>query len=148
VKLSLRVPRLEKLREALRSRAGSLRGSGPALPRREILIIAAAAVASAVITVVVLTVSYNAGERRTLAQASAGTQGSGALTRELSTEDFLLPLAPPASQPPDYYPFRPRILRWTRENVDKFWVSPRRIALDAISAVNDRNMESLFEKVK
>jgi hypothetical protein len=123
-----------------------LRGSAPARPRREALVIAAAAVAAAVITLVVMTVSYNAREHRVLPQGAAGAQSEP--SQELSAQDLLLPLPPPAGQPPDYYPFRPRLLRWSRENVDRFWVPPRRIAADAISAANDRNMESLFEKVK
>jgi len=32
--------------------------------------------------------------------------------------------------------------------VERFWVSPRQIAIDTIATINDRNMESVFEKVR
>jgi len=149
VKLSLRLPRLEKVRETLRSRAGSLRGGVRLVARREVLFIAAVAFLSVVVTLIVLTVSSNARERRTADQARQ-KQGKVAVSGEegaLSVDDFLLPAAPQAEQPPAYYPFRPPVLKWTRENVDKFWVPPRRIAADAIGTINDRNMENMFEKV-
>jgi hypothetical protein len=152
VKLSLRAPRLEKVREALRSRTGALRGRGRLLPRREIIFIALAAVASAVITLIVLTVSFNARERRMAAQSTQSTAapaaGQATEQRELSADDFVLPVPPAPGRSPDYFPFRPRLPQWSRENVDKFWVPPRQIAADAIGVLNDRNMEGFFEKVK
>jgi len=148
VKLFLRLPRLEKLREVL-SRGGLARGEARRMPGREVLVIAAVAVASAVITLIVLTVSFNSRERRSAAQARESQVSLPApqTEEELSVSDFLLPAAPPADKPAEYYPFRPRLLRWSRENVEKFWVSPRQIATDTISAINDRNLESMFEKV-
>ena len=156
MKLSLRVPRLEKVREALRSRTGAL--GSRVLPRREILLIALAAVASIVITLIVLTVSFNARERRISAQSAprpsgvaagkaAGTDQVSAMD-QISADDFFLPAAPAPGSSPDFYSFRPRILQWSRENVGKFWVSPRQIAADAIGALSDRSMEGLFQKVK
>ncbi|HUJ75758.1 MAG TPA: hypothetical protein VL359_12900 [bacterium] len=152
MKLFLRVPRLEKVREALRSRTGALRGGTRLLPRREILFIALAAAASVIVTLIVLTVSFNARERRALAHSAEQTSGAASAqspgTDAVTADDFVLPAPPAPGAVPDFYPFRPRLLQWSRENVEKFWVSPRRIAADAIGVLNDRNMEGLFQKVK
>jgi len=149
VKLSLRLPQFEKIREVLRSRGNGAARRG--VPRREVLIIAAAGVASAVITLIVLTVSFNARERRAAELTKAAPVGAQAASQapdKLSIDDFILPTVPPADSLPDYYPFRPRFHRWSRENVERFWVSPRQIAIDTIATINDRNMESVFEKVR
>ncbi len=149
MKLSLRLPRLEKAREILRARAVSLRGGARIVARREVAVIAAAAALSVVVTLIVLTVSYNARERRAADQARQ-KQEEVAVPRDeglLSADDFILPAAPPADQPPAYYPFRPRVLKWSKENVEKFWVPPRQIAADTLGTINYRNMESMFEKV-
>ncbi len=147
MKLSLRLPRLEKIRGIL-SRGAPGRGVLARGIPREALFIAAVAVASAVITLIVLTASFNSRERRA-AQEAREAQGKSMAPQveQLSVDDFLLPAAPSADKPAGYYPFRPRLLRWSRENVEKFWVSPRRIATDTIGTINDRNMESMFEKV-
>jgi len=150
VKQFLRLPQLDKIREAVRSRTEALRHAAPRSSRREVVIIALVAVVSAIVTLIVLTVSFNAREHRALDE-TRGLPGRGAVARpkdEVSIDDFLLPQAPPADKPVEYYPFRPRLPRWSKENVEKFWVSPRRIATDTIAVLNDRNMESMFEKVK
>ncbi len=141
MKPSLRLPPLRRL-------FGNLRFSSTIrLPRREVIFVAAAGVLAAVVTLIVLVASFNAQERRaSRAQAAATTAGPA--PAELSVDDFLLPSLHPAGVVPDYYPFRPRLQRWSRENVEKFWVSPRQIATDAIGTINDRNMEGMFEKVK
>ena len=149
MKLSLRLPRFEKVWVTLRSRAWSLRGGVRFVARREVLFVAAVACLSVVVTLIVLTVSANARERQTADQARQ-KQGKVAVSGEegaLSVDDFLLPAVPQVEQAPAYYPFRPPVLKWTRENVDKFWVPPRRIAADAIGTINDRSMENMFEKV-
>jgi hypothetical protein len=149
VKLSLRLPRFEKIRETLQSRAGSLCGGVRLVARREVLFITATAFLSVVVTLIVLTVSSNTRERRAAAEVPqkqgevAVSGGEGAL----SVDDFLLPAAPQAEQPPAYYAFRLPVLKWTRENVDKFWVAPRDIAGETIGTINDRNMENMFEKI-
>lgn len=153
MKLSLRLLQLEKIREILRSRAkgAARRAEGGGRLRPEVLIIAAAGVASAVITLIVLTVSFNSREHRAVELAKE-PPGSGQATSraadELSVDDFIFPTLPPADSMPDYYPFRPRLHRWSREDVEKYWVSPRQIAIDTIATINDRNMESMFEKVR
>jgi len=133
----------------MRSRTEALRRVPLPSVRREVVLIAALALASAVVTLIVLTISFNARERRAPDEAS-DIHGRGTIAQakdELSFDDFILPAAPQADKPVEYYPFRPRLPRWTKENMDKFWVSPRQIATDTIGIINDRNMESFFEKV-
>ncbi len=142
MKLSLRLPPLRRLFANLRF-PSTIR-----LPRREVLLVAAAGVLAAVVTLIVLVASFNAQERRASRPEAAVRTGTGPAQAELSVDDFLLPSVHPVDAVPDYYPFRPRLPRWSRENVEKFWVSPRQIATDAIGTINDRNMESIFEKVK
>ncbi len=111
---------------------------------------AAAGALAAVITLIVLIASSNARQGRATPSEARGAAGAASLSaeNELSVDDFVLPSLRPADAAPEYSPFRRRLLRWSRENVEKFWVSPRQIATDAIGTINDRNMESMFEKVK
>ena len=123
-------------------------------PRPEVLIVVAAGVVAFVITLIVLSVSFNSRARgvdgRALkARGAQGAQGSAAAAEsDLSVDEFLLPVVRQDAGIPDYYPFRPRLEKWSRESVEKFWVSPRTIAADALGRINDRNMEGMFEKVK
>lgn len=116
------------------------------VPRREILVIAAASVVAVIVTLLVLGGRSGARERRA-AQSEAQAARPAAAQPALTLEDFVLPEAPGPVKLPDYYSFRPRIQRWSREQADKFWVSPRQVAIDLIGAVNDRNMEELFRNV-
>ncbi|MGA2765701.1 MAG: hypothetical protein ABSG17_20325 [Spirochaetia bacterium] len=125
-------------------------------PRPEVLIVAAAGVVAFVITLIILSVSFNSRARGVDGQAlkargAQGAQGSAAASQaesDLSVDEFLLPVVRQDGGAPDYYPFRPRLEKWSRESVEKFWVSPRTIAADALGRINDRNMEDMFEKVK
>ena len=155
MKLSPRLPGFRQLLQSLRWRAATRAAVIPRvrLPRREVLMVAAAGVLAAGITLIVLVASFNAQERRAAQQRSPQTEKAGSLTGarggdEISVDDFLLPSLHPAGSVADYYPFRPRLPRWSRENVERFWVSPRQIAIETIGAINDRNTESMLEKVK
>lgn len=125
------------------------------VPRFEILVIAAVSVLAVIVTLLILGARTGARERRAAqsaaqaqAQAQAQTaQAANAASQALTLEDFILPEAPGPLQLPDYYPFRPRLPRWSREQADRFWISPRQVAVDLVSAVNDRNMEELFKNV-
>ena len=120
----------------------------PRLPRREVLIIAAGAVIAVIVTLLILGGSSRARERRTAEQAmEAQGRQAPAAREELALEDFLLPVSRPAQNLPEYYPFRPRMQKWSRELVDRFWVSPRQVAVGVIGVVNDRNMEEFFKVV-
>lgn len=155
MKLSLRLPRLRQLFERLRRLAAVPAAGIPRvrLPRREVLLVAAAGVLAVVVTLILLITSSNAQDRRASQQRLLQTQKSGAAAQstaegELSVEDFLLPSLHATSTIPDYYPFRPRLPRWSRENAERFWVPPRQIVIQTIGALNDKNMEQMFEKVK
>ena len=112
-------------------------------------IIAAGAVIAVIVTLLILSGSSRARERRLASQVAAeeGRPAAASAREELALEDFLLPEARPAQSLPEYYPFRPRLQRWSREIVDKFWVSPRQVAVEVIGVVNDRNMEEFFKAV-
>ena len=118
------------------------------LPRREVLVIAAGAVIAVIVTLLILSGSSRARQRRMASQA-VETQGkpASAAREDLTLEDFVLPEAQPAQTFPEYYPFRPRMQKWSRELVDRFWVSPRQVAVQVIGVVNDRNMEEFFKAV-
>lgn len=121
------------------------------LPRREVLIIAAAALIAVIITLAVLAGSSRAADRRRGLNAPAAPASQRAEIREqpgLSLEDFIIPEAPRPSPLPRYYPFRPRIETWNPQLVEKFWVPPRQVAIDVLGAVNDRNMEEIFKDVR
>jgi hypothetical protein len=150
VKLSLRLPPPKKIWGVLRSGVALLRAGKHFPVRREILVIAALAGASVVLTLIVMAVSFNARETRAAVQPhQAQKQVSSSVTENaLAPEDFDLPPLPRSDQPPDYYFFRPRLSKWSKESVDKFWVPPRQIATDTIEVINDKNMESMFEKVR
>ena len=169
MKLSLRLPLLDGALQRLRALvgrgapvhdapgAGQRRRGGRGTRRRgpEVLIVVAAGVVAFVITLIILSVSFNSRARGVDGQAlkarGAGAQGSAAASQaesDLSVDEFLLPVVRQDGAAPDYYPFRPRLEKWSRESVEKFWVSPRTIAADALGRINDRNMEGMFEKVK
>ena len=149
VKLSLRLPPPEKIWGALRSGVAFLRAGKHFPARREVLIIAALAGASVVVTLIVMAVPFNERQTRAVLQPRQAQKQASAFTENVLTpEDFDLPPLPRSDQPPDYYFFRPRLSKWSKENVEKFWVPPRQIATDTIETINDKNMESLFEKVR
>ncbi|HVO38955.1 MAG TPA: hypothetical protein VMV03_08000 [Spirochaetia bacterium] len=122
------------------------------LPRREVLIIAGAALMAVIITLAVLVGSSRAADRRRGRNAAqAPVTLPAAAPREqpaLSLEDFILPDAPQPAPLPRYYPFRPRMERWNPQLVEKFWVPPRQVAIDVLGALNDRNMAELFKDVR
>jgi hypothetical protein len=64
----------------------------------------------------------------------------------LQADDFIL--APSTSEPAQgYIAWRPKTERWTQEMINQYWVDPRQVAVDIVSAVDDQAMETLFEKV-
>jgi hypothetical protein len=123
------------------------------LPRREILYVAGAALAAFVITLTVLG-STSAAQRRRLAEQAkldlAQRRGSSLLSKEdlaLTVEDFIYPELGPSREPARYELFRPPAAKWSAEQIAKYWIEPRAIALEIISTINDRGIEQLFEKV-
>jgi len=123
------------------------------LPRREVLIVAGAALLSFVITLSIVA-SGARGRLRSAEEAQRAEKGRAqkppALSSEelsLTADDFLLPKLTPLGTSPTYTPFRPRLPRWSRHMVAAYWISPREIALEIIASINDANMQRLFEKV-
>ena len=64
-----------------------------------------------------------------------------------SAQDFELPRPVGADQPLTYQPFRARERRWTQEEIRKYWVAPRDIAIDLVSRVNDQAVSRLFQDI-
>ena len=123
------------------------------LPRREVIIVAGAALLSFVITLSIVA-SGARGRLRSAEEAQRAEKGRAqkppALSSEelsLTADDFLLPKLTPLGTSPTYTPFRPRLPRWSRHMVAAYWISPREIALEIIASINDANMQRLFEKV-
>jgi hypothetical protein len=122
------------------------------LPRREVLIIAGLALVTFVITLSVLAARTGADVRGRAAAAlkeqQKSLQAPPITQAELSLEPDDFMLAPATSSPAQgYIPWRPRTDRWTQEMINQYWVDPRQVAADIVSAVNDQAMETLFQKV-
>jgi len=123
------------------------------LPRREVIIVAGAALLSFVITLSIVA----SGARGRLRSAEAAQRAEIARMQEppalsaeelsLTADDFLLPELTTLETSPTYTPFRPRLQRWSRQMVAAYWISPREIALEIIASINDANMQRLLEKV-
>ncbi len=123
------------------------------LPRREVLAIAGLALVTFVITLSVLAARAGADIRGRAAAAlkeQQKTLQAPPLTPQelsLAADDFMLDPTPSAPSEQGYIPWRPRTERWTQEMINQYWVDPRQVAVDIVSAVNDQSMETLFEKV-
>jgi hypothetical protein len=125
----------------------------PRLPRREVLLVAGAAVVAFAITLGIMGAGVRSRSRGTQDVQRAETahaQKPPALKLEemtLSPEDFLLPDLRPPLRESVYVPYRPRIQRWNAQVAGAYWVAPRQIAIDIIASINDQAMKRLFEKV-
>ena len=123
------------------------------LPRPEVLLIAGLALVTFVITLSILASRAGADVRGRAAEAlreQQKTLQAPPLTPQelsLAADDFMLEPSPAAPKELEYIPWRPRTERWTQEMINQYWVDPRQVAIDIVSAVNDRAMETLFEKV-
>ena len=89
-------------------------------------------------------------ERRDLPERQAArpaepTAVEGELS--LTISDFLLPEAPAPAKAPPYYLFRQRLPRWSKEQVERYWIPPRDVAADVLRKVNDATMEKFFEQI-
>jgi hypothetical protein len=123
------------------------------LPRREVLVIASAAIVAFAVTLGIMGASVRgrslrAREEQRAEQARA--RRPPALAEEemtLSPEDFLLPDLRAPQAEPVYVPYRPRVQRWNAQIAGAYWVAPRQIAIDIIAAINDQAMQRLLEKV-
>ena len=123
------------------------------LPRREILIIAGAALVAFIVTLAVLASSSGSQSRRRAQEARQEQEKTrqapvlSAEELELTPDDFLLPQAPAVDTDLSYVPFRPRLEKWSAEMAGKYWIPPRDIAVDVLKAVNDENMKRLLQGV-
>jgi hypothetical protein len=122
------------------------------LPRTEVLVIAGLGFVTFVITLSVLAAQAGRDIRGRAAAAlkeqQKALQAPPLTPQELSLQPGDFMLAPAASAPAQgYVPWRPKTERWTQEMINQYWVDPREVAVDIVSAVNDQAMETLFEKV-
>lgn len=86
-------------------------------------------------------------DERRVVQASGKAPVLTADEISLSPEDFALPAMAAPGKPAEYVPYRPPTKKWTEEMIQAYWIPPREIALDEISAMNDEAIQRLFEKV-
>jgi hypothetical protein len=123
------------------------------LPRREVLVIAGAAIVAFAVTLGIMGASVRARSLRARQEQSAEiarTRKQPMLAAEemtLAPEDFLLPDLQLPVKEPAYIPYRPRLQRWNAQVAGAYWVAPRQIAIDIIAAINDQAMQRLLEKV-
>jgi hypothetical protein len=81
-------------------------------------------------------------------QAEKKPPALGAEEISVTADDFMLPPLAPIEKRQAYAPYRSRLQRWSPELVQKYWVPPRAVATEIIEAINDRNMERLFQDVR
>ncbi len=123
------------------------------LPRREILIIAGAALLAFIVTLVIMASSTGSRARRRALEARQElerTRTQPALTAEdleLTADDFLLPRAPAVGTALSYVPYRPRLERWSAEMAARYWIPPREVVIDVLRKINDENMKRLLQEV-
>jgi hypothetical protein len=123
------------------------------LPRREVLVIAGAAIVAFAVTLGILGARVRGREDRVQQyqrEEKARTQKPPVLTpaeTTLSVDDFLLPESPAPSRGTGYVPYRPRLVRWSPQAVSAYWISPRQIAIDIIASINDQEVQRLLERV-
>jgi len=123
------------------------------LPRREVLVIAGAAVVAFAVTLGILGAGVKGRADRAQQyqrEETARNKKPPVLTpaeTRLSADDFLLPESPAPARATGYVPFRPRMVRWSPQEVSAYWISPRKIAIDIIASINDQAMQRLLEKV-
>ena len=122
-------------------------------PRREVLLIAGAAIVAFAVTLGILGARVRARSERVQQyqrEETARSRKPPVLTpaeMTLSVDDFLLPQAPAPSRDTGFVPYRPRLVRWSPQAVSAYWIPPRQIAIDIIAAINDQAMQRLLEKV-
>ncbi len=126
----------------------------PRLRRRELLILGGIALISALVTLAIMlsAAPRTSGSRTAESPAAAGTAGTarppGASAEvTLSLSDFILPEPPALEKGPRYYQLRQRSPRWSREQVERYWVPPRDVAADVLGRANDKAMEEFFESL-
>jgi hypothetical protein len=64
----------------------------------------------------------------------------------LTVQDFILPEGI-GDEAPGPYLLRSPLKRWSEEQVDRFWIPLKEIALDLVQRENDRRIEELFEGI-
>ncbi len=72
----------------------------------------------------------------------------GDLVLPMSLNSFVLSDDFRAPEQFDYSLFRPRTGKWDRAAIERFWAAPRRIGLENLKKINDKNIEDLFEGVQ
>ncbi len=109
--------------------------------RRVIMLGGAAFAASVLITVVALLLSSKGGEQ----QQPDPSAAMGALRFRIS--DFVIsdPVASAAGD--EYTPYRDRLQRWDRDQVERFWIPIEEIARDILKEESDRAIEELLSSV-
>jgi hypothetical protein len=123
------------------------------LPRREVLVIAGAALVAFAVTLGIMGARVKARSERVQQyqrQETVRKQKPPVLTpaeTALSVDDFLLPESPAPAGGTGYVPYRPRLVRWSPQAVSAYWISPRQIAIDIIASINDQAVQRLLEKV-
>jgi hypothetical protein len=109
---------------------------------------------SAIVTLLVLLSGTGAGGTNVGAAGTAvpAAPAPEAGPTDIGVADLILPdeIEPYSSQAPSAGPpylLRPPLTRWSEEQVQRYWVPLKEIALDHIRRENDRRVEELFEGV-
>jgi hypothetical protein len=88
-------------------------------------------------------------EAREERPAAAASQSPAARAEfSLSLSDFILPEPPSQAKPPAFHHMRQPLQRWSREQIDKYWVPPRDVAAEVLGRINDKGMKELFDSLR
>ncbi len=108
-----------------------------------ILGVAGACVLAVIVTVIVMAV----GNSRTAPPKTESADLAGSLS-SLDLSNFQVPDSYIEVWKQSWYPSRAQEKKWTWDEVQRFWLDPRKSALAGISEENDKKVTELFKGVQ
>ena len=65
----------------------------------------------------------------------------------LSVSDFIVPKPDADEDEPGIHLSRPRIQRWTSEQIERYWFEPHTIIADIIAGQNEKTLEEILNTI-
>ncbi len=67
---------------------------------------------------------------------------------EVDLTDLMVPDAFQEIWRTSWYPYRPRMERWTEEQAERFWIEPQEVGIDYLAHKNEMLIQGLLENVQ
>jgi len=67
---------------------------------------------------------------------------------EVDLTDLMVPYAFQEIWRTSWYPYRPRMERWTEEQAERFWIEPEEVGIDYLAHKNKMLIQGLLENVQ